>query len=90
NWECKSLWEQFCKTHEVSTSKHKSAMEDSNESEVEEVCRPDVLHGGGFLDDLEDDLECYDGYEDQVYDLPKKAQAFCAQYDIRLNSRYRK
>ncbi|GJY25394.1 hypothetical protein Tco_0400120 [Tanacetum coccineum] len=85
-----SLWEQFMKTHWASMSKHKSSITDSDESEVEEVCMPDVLPGGGFPDDLEDDLDCYDGYEDQVYDLPKKARDFCAQYDICLNSRHRK
>ncbi|GJR39544.1 hypothetical protein Tco_1215228 [Tanacetum coccineum] len=83
-----SLLEQFCKTHEASTSKHKSVIEDSDKSEVEEVYGPDMLPGGGFLDDLEDDLDCYDGYEDQVYDLPKKVQAFCAQYDIDCSNLY--
>ncbi|GJW08921.1 hypothetical protein Tco_1571344 [Tanacetum coccineum] len=53
-----SLWEQFTKTHWASMSKHKSSITDSDESEVEEVCMPDVLPGGGFLDDLEDDLDC--------------------------------
>ncbi|GJT88736.1 hypothetical protein Tco_1070453 [Tanacetum coccineum] len=85
-----SLWDQFMKTHGVSTSKLKSFITDSDESEVEEVCMPDVLPGGGFLDDVEDDLDCFIGYEDQVYDLPKKARDFCAQYDIHLNSRHRK
>ncbi|GKB96389.1 hypothetical protein Tco_0982526, partial [Tanacetum coccineum] len=40
-----SLLEQFRKTHEASTSKDKSAIEDSDESEVEEVCGPDMLPG---------------------------------------------
>ncbi|GJX51422.1 hypothetical protein Tco_0278267 [Tanacetum coccineum] len=68
-----SLWDQFTKTHGVSMSKQKSSIMDLDESEVEEVCMPDVLPGGGFLDEVEDDLDCFDGYEDQVYDLPKKA-----------------
>ncbi|GJT41068.1 zinc knuckle CX2CX4HX4C containing protein [Tanacetum coccineum] len=85
-----SLWDQFKKTHGVSMSKQKSSIMDLDESGVEEVCMPDVLPGGGFLDDVEDDLDCFDGYEDHVYDLPKKARDFCAQYGIRLNSRHRK
>ncbi|GKE04088.1 hypothetical protein Tco_1396106, partial [Tanacetum coccineum] len=49
--------------------------------------------GGGANDAglLEDeDFDCYDGYEDQVYDLPEAQQAFCDQFDIRLRSRVRK
>nr|GEU34818.1 ATPase, F1/V1/A1 complex, alpha/beta subunit, zinc knuckle CX2CX4HX4C [Tanacetum cinerariifolium] len=72
-----SLWEQFRKSCEVSTSKHSSSMSDSKDSEVEEVCMPGVIPGGGFLDGLEDDLDCYDGYEAQVYDLTERGQAFC-------------
>ncbi|GJT39305.1 putative reverse transcriptase domain, reverse transcriptase zinc-binding domain protein [Tanacetum coccineum] len=30
----------------------------------------------------EDDLDCYNGYEAQVYDLPEQMQAFCDHYDI--------
>ncbi|GKF58040.1 hypothetical protein Tco_0171577, partial [Tanacetum coccineum] len=56
----------------------------------DEVCMPDVMPSGGFLDGLDDYLDCYDGYEAQVYDLPEQVQAFCDQYDIRLNSRGRK
>nr|GEU62051.1 hypothetical protein [Tanacetum cinerariifolium] len=33
------------------------------ESKVEEVCIQECLSGGGFLDDLEDDLDCFDRYE---------------------------
>ncbi|GJY02968.1 hypothetical protein Tco_0361120 [Tanacetum coccineum] len=40
--------------------------------------------------DLEDDLDRYDGYEAQVYDLTEQEQEFCDQYDICLNSRCRK
>ncbi|GJY64414.1 hypothetical protein Tco_0465874 [Tanacetum coccineum] len=52
-----SLLKQFRKAREASTSKHISSMSDSDESEVEEVCMPDVIPGGGFLNGLEDDLE---------------------------------
>ncbi|GJY44186.1 hypothetical protein Tco_0432399 [Tanacetum coccineum] len=38
----------------------------------------------------EDDFDCYDGYEAQVYDLPEQMQSFCDKYDIRINSRVRK
>ncbi|GJS29138.1 zinc knuckle CX2CX4HX4C containing protein [Tanacetum coccineum] len=74
-------------TNEASTSKSTS---ESDEFEVEEVCMPDGIPGGGFLDDLEDDLDCYDGYEAQVYDLTEQEQAICDRYDIRLHSRCRK
>ncbi|GJT60832.1 zinc knuckle CX2CX4HX4C containing protein [Tanacetum coccineum] len=39
---------------------------------------------------FEDDLDCYDGYEAQVYDLPEQMQTFCDQFGIRLRSRVRK
>ena len=42
------------------------------------------------MDHLEDDLDCYEGYEAQVCDLPEKMQAFCDRYDIRMSSRVRK
>ncbi|GKE07755.1 hypothetical protein Tco_1411306, partial [Tanacetum coccineum] len=42
--------------------------------------------GGGFSMD-KDDLDCYDGYEAQVYDIPERLQTHCDDYDIRLNSR---
>nr|GEU94785.1 DIE2/ALG10 family [Tanacetum cinerariifolium] len=38
----------------------------------------------------EDDLNFSDGYEAQVYDLPRQMQAFCDRFHIRLNSRFRK
>nr|GEW14177.1 hypothetical protein [Tanacetum cinerariifolium] len=44
------------------------------------------LTGDGFSFD-EEDLDCYDGYEAQVYDLTPQEQALCDQYDIFLNSR---
>ncbi|GKG62410.1 hypothetical protein Tco_0634183, partial [Tanacetum coccineum] len=44
---------------------------------MEEVCMPYGIPGGGFLDDMEDDLDRYDGYEAQVYDLTEQEQAFC-------------
>ncbi|GJV99695.1 importin subunit beta-1 [Tanacetum coccineum] len=58
-----------------------------DESDDDEVYMP---HGGGFTDGMEDDLECYDGYGTHVYDLTPQEQAFCDQYDIRLNSHGRK
>ncbi|GJW66693.1 hypothetical protein Tco_0121117 [Tanacetum coccineum] len=38
----------------------------------------------GLLED--EDFDCYDGYEDRVYDLSKAYQAFCDQFDICLRS----
>nr|GEV00131.1 ATPase, F1/V1/A1 complex, alpha/beta subunit, zinc knuckle CX2CX4HX4C [Tanacetum cinerariifolium] len=60
--EKESLLEQFRKSNEASSSKLNS-ISDSKESKVEEVCMPECLPGGGLLDDLEDDLDCFDGYE---------------------------
>ncbi|GJX22917.1 hypothetical protein Tco_0227362 [Tanacetum coccineum] len=79
-----SLWSRFNKGKENAKSKS-SEIED--ESDDDEVYMP---HGGGFIDGMEDDLECYDGYRTHVYDLTPPEQAFCDQYDIRLNSRGRK
>ncbi|GJV45098.1 hypothetical protein Tco_1429634 [Tanacetum coccineum] len=45
--------------------------------------------GSGFSMD-EDDLDGYDGYEAQVYDIPERLQTYCDGFDIRLNSRGRK
>ncbi|GJX72125.1 putative reverse transcriptase domain-containing protein [Tanacetum coccineum] len=75
-----SLWSRFNKGKENAKSKS-SELED--ESDDDEVYMP---HGGGFTDGMEDDLECYDGYGTHVYDLTPQEQAFCDQYDIRLNS----
>ncbi|GKB24949.1 hypothetical protein Tco_0864350, partial [Tanacetum coccineum] len=80
----KSLWLRFNKGKENAKSKS-SELED--ESDDDEVYMP---HGGGFTDGMEDDLECYDVYGTHVYDLTPQEQAFCDQYDIRLNSHGRK
>ncbi|GJT31564.1 reverse transcriptase domain-containing protein [Tanacetum coccineum] len=84
-----SLWEKFKASKEASSSKFTS-LDDDDSDDDEEVYMPDGIHGGGFMDGLEDDLDCYDGYGTQVYDLTPQEQAFCDQYDIRLNSRGRK
>ncbi|GJV17252.1 zinc knuckle CX2CX4HX4C containing protein [Tanacetum coccineum] len=84
-----SLLEQFLKSHDASTS-NQNKFSESDESEVEEVSMPFGKSGGGFLDDLEDDLDRYDGYKAHVYDLTEQEQAFCDRYDIRLNSRCKK
>ncbi|GJY04486.1 zinc knuckle CX2CX4HX4C containing protein [Tanacetum coccineum] len=44
--------------------------------------------GGGGL--FEDDLDFYDGYEAQVYNLPEQMQTFCDQFDNRPRSHVRK
>nr|GEU42204.1 retrovirus-related Pol polyprotein from transposon TNT 1-94 [Tanacetum cinerariifolium] len=83
-----NLLEKFLKSREASKDKHHS-LSDSDESEVEEVCIPDAIPGGGFLDGLEADLDGYDGYETMVYDLNEQEQSFRDQYYIRLNSHRR-
>nr|GEX97455.1 hypothetical protein [Tanacetum cinerariifolium] len=67
-----------------------TSLEDDDSDDDEEVYMPNDMHGGGFMDDLEDDLNCYEDYGTQVYDLKPQEQAFCDQYDIRLNSHGRK
>ncbi|GJZ70779.1 hypothetical protein Tco_0634630 [Tanacetum coccineum] len=84
-----SLLEQFLKSRDASMSKQNKFSE-SDESEVEEVSMPFGKPGGGFLDELEDDLDRHDGYKAHVYDLTEQEQAFCDRYDIRLNSRCKK
>ncbi|GKF04788.1 hypothetical protein Tco_0035456, partial [Tanacetum coccineum] len=84
-----SLWEKFKASKEASSSKFTS-LDDDDSDDDEEVYMPDGIHGGGFMDGLEDDLDCYDGYGTQVYDLTPQEQAFSDQYDIRLNSHGRK
>ncbi|GKA05992.1 ribonuclease H-like domain-containing protein [Tanacetum coccineum] len=50
---------------------------------------PDAgANDAGLLED--GNFDCYDGYEDRVYDLPKAQQAFCDQFDICLCSRVMK
>ncbi|GKD44488.1 ATPase, F1/V1/A1 complex, alpha/beta subunit [Tanacetum coccineum] len=43
--------------------RHKAPMSGTDESDEDEVFMPGVIPGGGFLDDMEDDLDFYDGYE---------------------------
>ncbi|GJW18726.1 ATPase, F1/V1/A1 complex, alpha/beta subunit [Tanacetum coccineum] len=82
-----SLWEKFKASKEASSSKSKfTSLDDDDSDDDEEVYMPDGIYGGGFMDSLEDDLDCYECYRTQVYDLTPQEQAFCDQYDIRLNS----
>ncbi|GJW52913.1 zinc knuckle CX2CX4HX4C containing protein [Tanacetum coccineum] len=82
---------------EASTSKPKSPIFDlKDESDKDEVFLPDddmskyVSTNGGWFTLDEDDLDCYDGYEAQVYDLPEQMQAFFDHYDIHVNSQIKK
>ncbi|GJW44383.1 hypothetical protein Tco_0073182 [Tanacetum coccineum] len=86
-----SLWEKFKASKEASSSKSKlTSLDDDDSDDDEEVYMPDGIHGGGFMDGLEDNLDCCNGYETQVYDLTPQEQAFYDQYDIRLNSHGKK
>ncbi|GJX44062.1 mutator type transposase [Tanacetum coccineum] len=73
---------------EASSSKSKftSLDCDDDSNDDEEVYMLDGMLGGGSMDGLEDDLDCFDGYGTQVYDLTPQEQAFYDQYEIRLNS----
>ncbi|GJY71548.1 hypothetical protein Tco_0475251 [Tanacetum coccineum] len=89
-----SLWSRLKEVKEASTSKPKSPMmyleEESDEDKVflpdDDMSKYISSTSRGFNLD-EDNLDCYDGYEARVYDLPEQMQAFCDHYDIRINSR---
>ncbi|GJR29408.1 hypothetical protein Tco_1105640 [Tanacetum coccineum] len=89
-----SLWSRLKEVKEASTSKPKSPMmyleEESDEDKVflpdDDMSKYISSTSKGFNLD-EDNLDCYDGYEARVYDLPEQMQAFCDHYDIRINSR---
>ncbi|PWA58592.1 hypothetical protein CTI12_AA377030 [Artemisia annua] len=57
-----SLWDQFAKTHNLSTQKESSSLSLAGSSD-DEVWMPEVMPGAGFLDEL----KSYDGYD---YDFP--------------------
>ncbi|GJR73623.1 putative reverse transcriptase domain, ribonuclease H-like domain, aspartic peptidase domain protein [Tanacetum coccineum] len=80
-----SLWSKFKAAKEASKSNPRSLSDLKEESDEDEVYFPNEEYtsglGGGFSLE-EDDLDGYDGYESQIYDIPG--------YDIRLNSRCRK
>ncbi|GJX65907.1 RNA-directed DNA polymerase, eukaryota, reverse transcriptase zinc-binding domain protein [Tanacetum coccineum] len=87
-----NLWSKFKAAKEASKNNPRSSpvVEDSEEDEVycsnaEYTSRV----GSGFSMD-EDDLDGYDGYEAQVYDIPERLQTYCDGFDICLNSRGRK
>nr|GEV63481.1 zinc knuckle CX2CX4HX4C [Tanacetum cinerariifolium] len=83
-------------TNEALASKPINSMRDQLvESDEDEVELPDdetsrYMSSTGKEGFCEDDIDFYDGYEAQVYDLPKQMQAFCDQFDIRLRSHVRK
>ncbi|GKA87159.1 zinc knuckle CX2CX4HX4C containing protein [Tanacetum coccineum] len=80
-----SLWERF---KEVKTT----SITDSD-SEVEEVYSHDyhksnyIASASGEFTLEDDDLDCYDSYEAQLYDLSDEMLKFCDHYDVRLKSR---
>ncbi|GJR11499.1 hypothetical protein Tco_0794151 [Tanacetum coccineum] len=83
-------------TNEASPSKPGTSMGDQLvEFDEDKVKFPDEetsrymssTGGGGFC---EYDLDFYDGYEAQVYDLPEQMQTFCDQFDIHIRSHVRK
>ncbi|GJR19950.1 zinc knuckle CX2CX4HX4C containing protein [Tanacetum coccineum] len=83
-----SLWEHFKEVKKAATI--------DSESDEDEVYSPNypksnyIASASGEFTLEDDDLNCYDGYETQIYDLPDEMQKFCDHYDIRLNSRVRK
>ncbi|GJT20686.1 hypothetical protein Tco_0890623 [Tanacetum coccineum] len=85
-----SLWEKFKEGKVASSSKSKITSLDDDSDDDEEVYMPDSMASGGSMYGLEDDLDCYNDYWTQVYDLTPQEKAFCDQYDIFLNSHGRK
>ncbi|GKC79019.1 zinc knuckle CX2CX4HX4C containing protein, partial [Tanacetum coccineum] len=83
--ETRSVWERFKKVKKTSII--------DSESDKDEVYSPDyhkskyVASTSGEFTLEDDDLDCYDGYEAQLYDIPDEMQKFCDNYDIRLKSR---
>ncbi|GKB90803.1 zinc knuckle CX2CX4HX4C containing protein [Tanacetum coccineum] len=75
-----SFWERFTEV--------KKASKNDYDSEVEEVYSFDYnksnyiasASGEFTLDD--DELDCYDGYEAQLYDLSNEMQKICDHYDV--------
>ncbi|GJZ01503.1 gag-pol polyprotein [Tanacetum coccineum] len=88
-----SLWSKFKAAKEASKSNPRTVSDLEEESDEDDVYFPNEEYtsglGGGFSLD-EDDLDCYDGYEAQVYDIPEGLHYYFDGYDIRLNSRGRK
>ncbi|GJR33138.1 zinc knuckle CX2CX4HX4C containing protein [Tanacetum coccineum] len=83
--ETRSVWERFKEVKKTSTI--------DSESDEDEVYSPDyhksnyVASASGEFTLEDDDLDCYDGYEAPLYDIPDEMQKFCDNYDIRLKSR---
>ncbi|GKD31349.1 hypothetical protein Tco_1242127 [Tanacetum coccineum] len=63
-----SLWEKFKAAKVAPSSKSKITSLD-DDFDDEEVYMPNGMAGGGSMYGLEDDLDCYDDYGTQVYDL---------------------
>ncbi|GJW08389.1 zinc knuckle CX2CX4HX4C containing protein [Tanacetum coccineum] len=86
--ETRSVWERFKEVKKTSTI--------DSEFDEDEVYSPDyhksnyVASASGEFTLEDDDLDCYDGYEAQLYDIPDEMKNFCDNYDIRLKSRVRK
>ncbi|GJX91319.1 zinc knuckle CX2CX4HX4C containing protein [Tanacetum coccineum] len=80
-----SLWERFKEVKMASTT--------DLDSEVEEVYSHDyhksnyIASASGEFTLEDDDLDCNDGYEAQLYDLSDEMLKFCDHYDVRLKSR---
>ncbi|GKA83476.1 hypothetical protein Tco_0805071 [Tanacetum coccineum] len=92
-----SLYARFMATKKASTSKPNSSMQDlEDKSNEDEVYMPNddmskyISSAGGGSNWDENDLECYDGYDNQVYGLPEEMQVFCDRYDIRIHDGGRK
>ncbi|GKF94947.1 hypothetical protein Tco_0284647 [Tanacetum coccineum] len=68
-----SLWTRFHNAKKTSNSKYQ---DQEDKSDDDEVFMPDdnytTLGGGGFSME-DDDLDCFDGYEAQVYNLSRKS-----------------
>ena len=75
-----SLWSHF----------KQATVNEGLSDDEDEVYMPNNIHGGGLMDGLEDDLDCYDDYSAQLSDLPPQEQEFCDRFDIHLKGSGRK
>ncbi|GJY07888.1 hypothetical protein Tco_0374942 [Tanacetum coccineum] len=87
-----NLWSKFKAAKEASKNNPRSSpvVEDSEEDEVYCSNAEYTSRVGSSFSMDEDDLDGYDGYEAQVYDIPERLQTYCDGFDIRLNSSGRK
>ncbi|GJZ58043.1 hypothetical protein Tco_0613537 [Tanacetum coccineum] len=83
-----SLWDRFTEVKKASTTDYDSKVEEVYSFDYN---KSNYIATASVEFTLEDeDLDYYDSYETQLYDLSDEMQIFCDHYDVRLKSRVRK